>query len=116
MISSTTGLGLAFLTRDLARSAMVSGTSWGNSSVGGIWSGSAVATAALGAAVAGGTDDAGSINPFGGFFLGFGRGFFAATSGSARISPLDVEAPVLSAMAAAVEWGLTCGGFVLSRW
>ena len=108
MVSWTASLDLAFRTRDLARSAMVSGISWSRDSVGGIGPGSAAVTAILGAVVVvgtkldGGATGAASIDPVGGFFLGFGRDFFATTSGSARTSPLNVEATALSAMAVAV--------------
>ena len=115
------GLDLEFRTRDLARSAMVSGisVSWGRDSVGGIDSGSAAATEVLGtAAVVGAKSDGGAdgtalIDPVGGFFLGFGRDFFMVTSGSVRASPLDVEAAALSAMIVAVVRRSDLGGFVV---
>jgi hypothetical protein len=91
-------LDLAFRTRDLARSAMVS---WGRDSVGENGSGGAAVIGTVGIESDGGADRTVLINPVGGFFLGFGRGFFVVTSGSARASPLDVEAAVLSAMTVA---------------
>ena len=51
MISEATGLDLGPLTRDLARSAMVSGISWGCDSIGRIGSGSAVGMTVLGAVI-----------------------------------------------------------------
>ena len=42
------------------------------------------------------------VDSVGGFFLGFGRGFLVAVSGSARVSPLDVEATTLSVTVAVV--------------
>ena len=122
MISWATGLDLAFRTRDLARSAIVSGMSGSkNSGCGGIGSGSAAGTGVLETAVVvgarsdGGADGAVSIDPVGSFFLGFGRGFFVATAGSACGSPLDVEATALFGMTAAVVGGSDCGGFVVFR-
>ena len=50
----------------------------------------------------GGANGAAPVDPVGGFFLGFGRGFLGAGSGSARVSPLDVEATALSVMVAVV--------------
>ena len=97
-------LDLAFRTRDLARSAMVSGISWGRDSVGGIDSDSAAVMEILGTVlVVGpksdeGADSATSTDPVGDFFRGFGRGFFVVTSGSARASPLDVEASMTIAV------------------
>lgn len=58
----------------------------------------------VGATSDGGADRAAPIDPVGGFFLGFGRGFFMTTSGSACGPPPDVEATALSVI-----------GFVVAR-
>ena len=99
---------------------MVSGISGGRDSDGGVGSKITVVAAILGRAVVvraksdGGADGATSIDPVGGFFLGFGRGFFVATSGSACAPPLDVEATALSAMGVTVTRA-DCGGFAVFR-
>jgi hypothetical protein len=99
---------------------MVSGISGGRGSDGGVGSKITVVAAILGRAVVvgaksdGGADGAASIDPVGGFFLGFGRGFFMATSGSACAPPLDVEATALSAISVVVARA-DCGGFVVFR-
>ena len=112
---------LAFRTRDLARSAIVSGISGSRNSGGGIGSGSAAVTVVLGtAATMGAKSDAGadgavSIDPVGSFFLGFGRGFFVATAGSALASPFDVEATAWLAITVLVLRGSGCRGFAVFR-
>ena len=63
----------------------------------------------------GGVDGASLIEPVGSFLLGFGRGFLVATSGSARASPLDVDAAASLVMMGVVARGLGCGGLVLFR-
>jgi len=55
------------------------------------------------------------IDPVGGFFLGFGRGFFVGTAGSANAPLLDVEATASSAMAVLVVRGSGRGGCVVFR-
>ena len=108
MISWTTGLDFAFRTRDLARSAMVSGISCGSDSAGKIDSGNIVVAALCGTRVAveaksdGGADGAVLIAPVGAFNLGFGRGFFVTTPGSASALPFDVDAAGFSVMMDAV--------------
>ena len=112
---------LAFRTRDLARSAMVNGISGSRNSGGGIDSSNVVVEGTLGTAVVvearsdGGADGAVSIDPVGSFFLGFGRGFFVATVGSAGASLLDVDATALFVMTALVVRGSGCRGFVVFR-
>jgi hypothetical protein len=68
----------------------------------------------VGAKSDGGADRAAPIDPVGGFFLGFGRGFFVTTSGSACAPPLDVEATALSVMGFVVARA-DCGGFLAFR-
>jgi len=58
----------------------------------------------------GGASITASIDPVGGFLLGFGRGFLMATPGSACAPPPDVDATALLAMAVFVR-GPDCGGF-----
>ena len=105
------------LTRDLTRSAMVSGISWGITTAGKASSSGTVVGTFLGGRVIveaeseGGASGAALIDPAGSFFLGFGRGFLVTTSGSARISPLDVDAIGMSTMIAVFVGGSDCCWF-----